>query len=161
MRIASLFEMTVALAAATSSFAFQLPQTPAARGSTDNGKNPSSSSPLQSQSPWFAAAPIAIAAIVFSITPPAMATGGDVTKGSQIFEANCAGCHRGGQNFVKEKKTLQKDALEKFVGLDDDKVEKFFKGSFTHKLQFGDKLADQEITDVVTYVVDQARNEKW
>lgn len=65
------------------------------------------------------------------------------------------------QNFVKAKKTLQKDALEKFVGLDEVKVEAFFRGSVVHKLNFEGKLADQDITDVVTYVVDQAKNEKW
>ena len=59
-------------------------------------------------------------------------------------------------------KTLQKDALEKFVGLDEEKVETFFKGSFVHKVIVGDKkLSDEDITDVVTFVVDQATNEKW
>jgi len=62
---------------------------------------------------------------------------------------------------VKEKKTLQKDALEKFVGLDEEKVEAFFKGSFVHKIQVAGNMSDQEITDVVTYAVDQAKFEKW
>lgn len=91
-----------------------------------------------------------------------MAIEGDIAKGKEIFNSSmsCAGCHAGGQNFVKEKKTLQKDALEKFVGLDEEKVEAFFKGSLAHK-GVGGKFSDQEVTDVVTYVIDQAKNEKW
>lgn len=89
-----------------------------------------------------------------------MAVGGDIAKGKEVFTSTCAGCHAGGQNFVNENKTLQKEALEKFVGLDEDKVEAFFKGSFRHKV-VGGQLADQDITDVVTYVVDQAKNENW
>ncbi|KAL7537741.1 hypothetical protein ACHAXR_008026 [Thalassiosira sp. AJA248-18] len=160
MRNTSLLYVVAAALAATASSAFHLPQTSMAKTSNSSAKT---LSPTPSQSPWFAAAPLAIAAFVFSFAPPSMAVGGDIAKGQEIFNSanSCAGCHRGGQNFVKEKKTLQKDALEKFVGLDEEKVEAFFKGSFVHKSQFGSKLSDQDVTDVVTFVVDQAINEKW
>jgi cytochrome c6 len=104
-------------------------------------------------------APVVLAAFAFAAMPhPAHA--GEISKGNEVFTANCVGCHRGGQNFVKEQKTLQKDALEKFVGLEEDKVSAFLKGSFVHKV-IGGKLTDDEITDVVSYVVDQAKGEKW
>ncbi|KAL7552397.1 hypothetical protein ACHAWF_016710 [Thalassiosira exigua] len=90
-----------------------------------------------------------------------MAMEGIIAKGKEIFTSTCAGCHAGGQNFSKGDKTLQKDDLERFVGLDQAKVEKFFKGSFVHSRVVGSKLIDQEVTDVVTYVIDQAANEKW
>eukprot|EP00584_Thalassiosira_punctigera_P017339 CAMPEP_0172575300 /NCGR_PEP_ID=MMETSP1067-20121228/137142_1 /TAXON_ID=265564 ORGANISM="Thalassiosira punctigera, Strain Tpunct2005C2" /NCGR_SAMPLE_ID=MMETSP1067 /ASSEMBLY_ACC=CAM_ASM_000444 /LENGTH=157 /DNA_ID=CAMNT_0013367949 /DNA_START=88 /DNA_END=561 /DNA_ORIENTATION=+ len=138
--------------------AFHLPQTPAAQTFNPSTKI---SSQTSYQSPWLATAPIAIVSLIFSFSPPSLAMEGNVAKGSEIFTSTCAGCHRGGQNFVKEKKTLQRDALEKFVGLDEEKVEAFFKGSFVHKVQAGGKLTDQEITDVVTYVVDQAKYDKW
>ena len=108
---------------------------------------------------WLASAPIVIA-FFFSFAPPSVAMEGDIARGNQAFTASCAGCHAGGQNFVNEKKTLQKEALDKFVGLDEEKVQAFFKGSFVHKV-VGGKLSDQEIADVATYVVDQAKGDKW
>ncbi|KAL3772006.1 hypothetical protein ACHAWO_008178 [Cyclotella atomus] len=107
-----------------------------------------------------AVAPIIFSAFAFAWCTPPAANAGDITKGNEVFSANCVGCHRGGQNFVKEQKTLQKDALEKYVGLDTDKVTKFFKNSFVHKV-VGGKLTDEEVNDVVSYVVDQAVGEKW
>ncbi|KAL7449843.1 hypothetical protein ACHAWC_001856 [Mediolabrus comicus] len=90
------------------------------------------------------------------------AGGGDITKGSQIFTSTCAGCHAGGNNFIKEKKTLKKDALEKFVGLDEIKMTDFFKNSFVHKGPAGGgKMSDDEIADVMSYVLSQAVDDKW
>lgn len=37
----------------------------------------------------------------------------DVTKGEEIFTANCAGCHAGGKNFLSPHKSLSKEDLEK------------------------------------------------
>ena len=157
MKNALLF--SIAAAAATVCSAFHAPGALSARPVSRTSLH-STSTPLQ-DCRWLAAAPITIAALCFSFsTPPVAAAAGDVAKGKEVFTSTCAGCHAGGQNFVKEKKTLQKEALEKFVGLDEEKVETFFKGSFVHKV-VGGKLADQEITDVVTYIVDQAKNKKW
>ena len=103
--------------------------------------------------------PFVISAFAFAAVPQQV-NAGDITKGNVIFTSNCIGCHRGGQNFVKEQKTLQKDALDKYIGLDEEKVFKFFKGSFVHKA-IGGKLMDDEVLDVISYVVDQARGDKW
>ena len=110
MKNASLLYTTAAVLAATSSSAFHLPQTPEAsyRAKTNHP------TPLHQTPSVFAVAPIAIAALIFSFTPPSMAIEGDITKGKEIFTSTCAGCHLGGQNFVKQQKTLQKDALEEF-----------------------------------------------
>ena len=62
-----------------------------------------------------------------------MAAEGDITRGKEIFEGTCRGCHMGGNNFIKEKKTLKKDALEQFVGLDQENIEAFFRSSLVHK----------------------------
>mmetsp|Transcript_8986 Transcript_8986/g.20271 ORF Transcript_8986/g.20271 Transcript_8986/m.20271 type:complete len:157 (+) Transcript_8986:158-628(+) len=156
MRNISLFFTAVGLAA-TASSAFHVPETQTTRTHNSNTRT---LSPVQYQCRWLAAAPIAITALIFSFSPPAIASEGDITKGKEIFTSTCAGCHAGGQNFIKEKKTLQKEALEKYVGLDNEKVEAFFKGSLRHKV-IGGAFDDQEITDVVTYVVDQAINDKW
>ena len=93
---------------------------------------------------------------------PSPVIAGDITKGSQIFTPTCAGCHAGGNNFIKEKKTLKKDALEKFVGLDETKMTDFFKNSFVHKGPAGGgTMSDEVIADVMSYVLSQAVNDKW
>lgn len=102
---------------------------------------------------------VVLTALSFAVMPNS-AHAGDIAKGKEVFTANCVGCHRGGQNFVKEQKTLQRDALEKYVGMDEEKVTKFFKDSFVHKV-VGGKLTDDEVADVVSYVVDQASGQKW
>ena len=110
------------------------------------------------------AAPIAVSAMIFSLLPlPSMAAEGNIASGKEIFTSTCGGCHAGGQNFAKPNKTLQKEAIEKYVGsLDEDKVEDYFRKQFVHKVIVKDKdLQDQQITDAITYVVDQATNEKW
>jgi hypothetical protein len=57
-----------------------------------------------------------------------------ISRGSLLFETNCAGCHRGGANFIKESKTLQKDALEKYFKLDPSSIQLFVETKMPHKL---------------------------
>lgn len=57
---------------------------------------------------------------------------------------------------------MKKDALEKFVGLDEIKMTEFFKNSFVHKGPAGGgKMSDEEIADVISYVFSQAVDDKW
>mmetsp|Transcript_23850 Transcript_23850/g.29341 ORF Transcript_23850/g.29341 Transcript_23850/m.29341 type:complete len:172 (-) Transcript_23850:78-593(-) len=94
----------------------------------------------------------------------------DITRGGEIFTGNCAGCHAGGMNFVKENKNLKKEALEKFVspGLDQPEVQSWLMKSGQHqKLVFfkapsgNGKLTEADYADVTSYVVDQAVGDKW
>ena len=86
--------MAAAALAVNDSSAFNLPQMPMTRTTTSTHVKP----PSHQVSPWLAAAPLTIAAFIFSFAPqPSLAVEGDITKGSQIFESSCAGCHRGGQ----------------------------------------------------------------
>jgi cytochrome c6 len=138
------------------------PESPTLAAQNQSQSHYSSSSWL---SPIIAAAPIISAATIFALTVasyPSPATAGDITKGSQIFKSTCAGCHAGGNNFIKEKKTLKKDALEKFVGLDETKITEFFKKSFVHQNQAGGgKMSDEDVADVISYVITQAVDDKW
>uniref|UniRef100_A0A7S2KKB1 Cytochrome c domain-containing protein n=1 Tax=Skeletonema marinoi TaxID=267567 RepID=A0A7S2KKB1_9STRA len=137
-----------------------------------NAQNNNQSRSHQDSSSWLpstiitaAAAPIISAATIFAFTVasyPSPATAGDITKGSQIFTSTCAGCHAGGNNFLKEKKTLKKEALDKYVGLDETKIAEFFKKSFVHQNQAGGgKMSEEDVADVISYVVTQAVNDKW
>ena len=120
--------------------------------------------PSLAQEMKLAAPIIAVSAMILSFSPlPSMAVEGNIASGKEVFTSTCGGCHAGGQNFAKPNKTLQKEAIEKYVGsLSEDKVEDYFRKQFVHKVIMKDKdLQDQQITDVITYVVDQATNEKW
>ena len=112
--------------------------------------------------------PVLVATMLGSMAcfPLRVNAAGDVARGQELFEMNCNGCHMGGQNFVKPKKTMQAEALQKFLGgTDQPTLEKFVKNSM-HPLQAypkmpGGKMMDQDWTDVTAYVSDQAINNKW
>jgi len=55
---------------------------------------------------------LTIAVLTFTFGHPALA--GDAVKGGKIFSANCSACHLGGNNVIMAKKTLKKEALEKY-----------------------------------------------
>ncbi len=116
---------------------------------------------------------LAIASIfqlVVTFSPLPAAGEVDVARGSEIFTGNCAGCHAGGMNLIKEKKNLKKEALEKFISpnLDRDEVKDWVMKSGQHqRLVFykapsgNGKLADADFADVTAFIVDQAVGDKW
>ena len=57
---------------------------------------------------------------------------------------------------------MKKEALDKYVGLDEIKIAEFFKKSFVHQNQAGGgKMSEEDVADVISYVVTQAVNDKW
>lgn len=108
----------------------------------------------------FAAALSVSLAILVADPHSALAQDFDIAKGAELFKVNCAGCHAGGANFVSEKKTLKKEALEKFQSLDQTRLESFVKDGMPHKF-LPIKFSDQDYHDSIGYVLDQALNEKW
>ena len=86
----------------------------------------------------------------------------NLQTGAVLFQANCAGCHAGGMNFMSAKKTLQKEALEKYQSLDQAQIQKFVQQGMPHKLlPFSKTLSDQDYFDATSFVLDQALNDKW
>ena len=90
----------------------------------------------------------------------------DVTHGEVIFQQNCLTCHSGGKNMIVKQKTLQKGALEEFIGLkegDASRISDFVKSSDVHRgaLAFSGRLSDQDFEDVASYVYKQAMEDKW
>ncbi|EEC46742.1 predicted protein [Phaeodactylum tricornutum CCAP 1055/1] len=104
-----------------------------------------------------------VAAISITLASPISATAAaDVGNGSELFKANCAGCHAGGANFLAEKKTLTKEALENFQSLDQQKLQDFVQNKMPHKfLPFKSQFSDSDYSDVTSYVLDQAIGHKW
>jgi len=97
----------------------------------------------------------------WALTVPAHAA--DVTAGKSVFEVNCVACHAGGQNMIAKERTLQKDALQKYVGLSEEAVKDFVQNSVVHRGAFvlGDKLSEKNFDDVAAYVVAQTTENKW
>jgi len=89
---------------------------------------------------------------------------GDVAKGQVIFDNNCAACHVGGQNLINTPRTLQQNAIVKNLGsLEPTTIQEFVQNSVVHRGAFilGSKLSNKDFENVVSYVVDQASNDKW
>jgi cytochrome c6 len=102
---------------------------------------------------------VATTGLLLLLSSPAFA---DVDNGAQLFQANCASCHGGGNNIMSAKKTLKKDALEKYVSLDQTKLQAFVETQMPHTLlPFKKTFSNQDYADVVSFVRDQAVNEKW
>ncbi|GMH59312.1 hypothetical protein TrVE_jg13142 [Triparma verrucosa] len=95
------------------------------------------------------------------IASPAFA--GDVGAGEQVFSANCAACHAGGQNVIMPEKTLQKDALTQYLsgGMKEGSVVMQVTNGKNAMPAFGGRLSDDDIANVASYVIDQASGDKW
>jgi cytochrome c6 len=113
---------------------------------------------------------VAVSSILFlglALIPPAAHASGDALCGSALFAANCASCHAGGLNFVNEKRTLKKDALETFLGgFDEETIRSFVKESSRHQNQAyfrapGGKLSEVDFDDAAAYVSQTAAANAW
>merc|ERR1719480_105608 len=93
------------------------------------------------------------AALAFGVAAPAFA--GDVAAGEQIFNANCAACHAGGQNVIMPEKTLEKEALDQYLagGRSEASVITQVTNGKNAMPAFGGRLSDEDIANVATYVI--------
>ena len=94
---------------------------------------------------------------------PTAAWAGNVGAGEQVFSANCAACHAGGQNVIMPEKSLQKDALVQFLagGMKESSVVTQVTNGKNAMPAFGGRLNDDDIANVASYVIDQAASDKW
>jgi cytochrome c6 len=99
-------------------------------------------------------AAIAGAAVTAGVAvSPAFA--GDVGAGEQVFNANCAACHAGGQNVIMPDKTLEKLALETYLagGRNEKAVITQVTNGKNAMPSFGGRLTEEQIADVASYVI--------
>ena len=80
---------------------------------------------------------------------------GDAGAGEQVFNANCAACHAGGQNVIMPEKTLEKDALDQYLagGRKESSVVTQVTNGKNAMPAFGGRLSDDDIANVATYVI--------
>jgi cytochrome c6 len=92
----------------------------------------------------------------FVATAPALAA--DVGAGEQIFDANCAACHAGGQNVIMPEKTLEKAALDQYLagGRSEKSVVTQVTNGKNAMPAFGGRLSDEDIANVAAYVIKTA-----
>mmetsp|Transcript_21542 Transcript_21542/g.38899 ORF Transcript_21542/g.38899 Transcript_21542/m.38899 type:complete len:158 (-) Transcript_21542:255-728(-) len=93
-------------------------------------------------------------ALLFGLVVPA-ASAGDVGRGELIFRSNCAVCHPGGQNVIIPDKSLQKEALEKYLsgGMSEESVMRQVENGKNAMPAFGGRLGNDDIGNVASYVI--------
>eukprot|EP00579_Thalassiosira_antarctica_P009054 CAMPEP_0201901696 /NCGR_PEP_ID=MMETSP0902-20130614/54568_1 /ASSEMBLY_ACC=CAM_ASM_000551 /TAXON_ID=420261 /ORGANISM="Thalassiosira antarctica, Strain CCMP982" /LENGTH=137 /DNA_ID=CAMNT_0048435667 /DNA_START=26 /DNA_END=439 /DNA_ORIENTATION=+ len=99
------------------------------------------------------AAAVGVAVTAGVAVSPAFA--GDVGAGEQIFNANCAACHAGGQNVIMPEKTLEKEALDSYLagGRNEKAVMTQVTNGKNAMPAFGGRLSDEDIDNVASYVI--------
>jgi cytochrome c6 len=82
----------------------------------------------------------------------------DVAAGEQIFNANCAACHAGGQNVIMPDKTLEKEALDQYLagGRTAKAIQTQVTSGKNAMPAFGGRLSDEDIENVAAYVLASA-----
>eukprot|EP00591_Stephanopyxis_turris_P016447 CAMPEP_0195538574 /NCGR_PEP_ID=MMETSP0794_2-20130614/49599_1 /TAXON_ID=515487 /ORGANISM="Stephanopyxis turris, Strain CCMP 815" /LENGTH=138 /DNA_ID=CAMNT_0040672569 /DNA_START=73 /DNA_END=489 /DNA_ORIENTATION=- len=97
----------------------------------------------------------AVAAAVSAGVVATPAFAGDVAAGEQIFNANCAACHAGGQNVIMPEKTLEKEALDQYLagGRSEKSVVTQVTNGKNAMPAFGGRLSDEDIANVASYVI--------
>jgi cytochrome c6 len=114
---------------------------------------------INSRGPLHTALATTAMIILIGSTTTATALAAD---GVTLFQAQCAGCHGGGLNFINEKKTLKKEALEKYLSLNQPVLQGFVRNKMPHKmLPFSQSFTDDDYKAVTSYVLDQALGDKW
>lgn len=80
----------------------------------------------------------------------------ETSDATQVFSANCAGCHIGGGNIVRRGKNLKQKALKKY-GMDSiDAIAYLVENGKNAMPAYKARLSDQQILDVSAYVLEQA-----
>ncbi len=76
--------------------------------------------------------------------------------GSQLFEAQCAGCHAGGGNIIRRGKNLKLKALQKNKVDTQEAIVNLITVGKGNMSAYADRLTPQEIQTVSAYVLAQA-----
>nr|YP_009297814.1 cytochrome c553 [Kumanoa americana]AOM67548.1 cytochrome c553 [Kumanoa americana] len=84
----------------------------------------------------------------------------NIEAGEQIFNANCAACHSGGNNVIVPDKNLKKDTLEENKMYSINAITNQVTNGKNAMPAFGARLSDDDINNVANYVLSQAE-QNW
>ncbi|WP_427161382.1 cytochrome c6 PetJ [Aliinostoc sp. HNIBRCY26] len=105
---------------------------------------------------------LAIATIKLTFTSPVLAA--EISSGAKIFQNNCSACHIGGGNILVPQKTLQKEALSKYLAnYNEDAIQAIIyqvENGKNAMPAFKNKLSEPEILEVAAYVF-QKSEQGW
>ena len=96
--------------------------------------------------------------LIFISTQSVLAA--DLDAGEQVFIANCAACHAGGNNAIMPEKTLQNEVLENNGMKSVSAITTQVTNGKNAMPAFGGRLSDADINNVANYVLKQAED-KW
>nr|YP_010619193.1 cytochrome c553 [Amplisiphonia pacifica]WAX03206.1 cytochrome c553 [Amplisiphonia pacifica] len=85
----------------------------------------------------------------------------DLDAGAQVFTDHCAACHVGGNNVVNPLKTLQLEVLHEFQKDSIEAIKLQVQNGAGGMPAFGDKLSDEEISNVANFVLNTSKNNSW
>ena len=97
-----------------------------------------------------------IVSLLFAFMVSTSAMAADIEHGEQIFTANCAACHAGGNNVIMPEKTLKKETLEEYGMKSIDAITYQVNNGKNAMPAFGECLSSEDIEDVANYVLSQA-----
>ncbi|MCD2451244.1 c-type cytochrome [Methylicorpusculum oleiharenae] len=75
---------------------------------------------------------------------------------NEVFDKNCASCHKGGGNIMNPAKTLMKDSLDKNGVATVDAVKAIVTNGKAPMPAFKASLDEKQIESVSAYVIEQA-----
>ena len=95
------------------------------------------------------------------LSAPAMAIDNtSFERGEQIFNSNCAACHMGGGNVIRANRTLKisdlNNHVEAFTSTPLEALEHEIEDGLNAMPSYADKLTEEEIVAVATYVEQRA-----
>ena len=98
------------------------------------------------------------------LSPPAMAVdkveSSAFERGEQIFNSNCAACHMGGGNVIRANRTLKisdlNNHVEAYASTPLEALEHEIEDGLNAMPSYADKLTEEEIVAVATYVEQRA-----
>ena len=95
------------------------------------------------------------------LSAPAMAVdGAALERGEQIFNSNCAACHMGGGNVIRANRTLKisdlNNHVEAYSSSPLEALEHEIEDGLNAMPSYADKLSEEEIIAVATYVEQRA-----
>ena len=89
-----------------------------------------------------------------------MIDGSAMERGEQIFNSNCAACHMGGGNVIRANRTLKisdlNNHVEAYTSSPLEALEHEIEDGLNAMPSYADKLTEEEIIAVATYVEQRA-----
>jgi cytochrome c6 len=94
--------------------------------------------------------------LVWSAVMLSPALAANPTSGTEIFQANCAGCHLNGGNIIRWNKTLKLKALERNGVNTLEAIATLIAQGKNNMPAYSDRLNPTQIQTVSNYVLSQA-----